>query len=41
MWTENKLFSRKGISWKQNDNLIIQYEHEKSLLVPDFIYLLD
>ena len=28
MWTENKLFSRKGISWKQNDNLITQYEHE-------------
>ena len=39
MWTENKLFSRKGISWKQNDNLITQYEHEQSLLVPDFIYL--
>ena len=28
MWTENKLFSRKGIGWKQNDNLITQYEHE-------------
>ena len=28
MWTENKLFSRKGITWKQNDNLIAQYEHE-------------
>ena len=28
MWTENKLFSRKGISWKQNDNLITQYEQD-------------
>ena len=26
MWAENKLFSRKCISWKQNDNLITQYE---------------
>ena len=23
-----KLLSRKGISWKQNDNLITQYEHD-------------
>ena len=39
MWTENKLFSRKGISWKQIDNLITQYEQEKGLLVPIlFIY---
>ena len=28
MWTENKLFSRKGISCKQNDYLIAQYELE-------------
>ena len=28
MRAENKLFSRKGIGWKQNDNLITQYEHE-------------
>ena len=28
MWTENMLLSRKGISWKQIDNLITQYEHE-------------
>ena len=28
MWTENKLFSRKGISWKQNDIFITQCEHE-------------
>ena len=38
MWMEHKLFSRKGISWKQNDNLITKYEHKYSLLVPDFIY---
>ena len=28
MWTESKQFSRKGISWIQNNNLITQYEHE-------------
>ena len=31
MWTENKLLSRKGIRWKQNDNLITQYEHEYTI----------
>ena len=40
MWPENKLLSKKGISWKQNDNLITQYEHEQGLLVPDFIFLI-